>query len=258
MLSKTIGQSQQRIAFSEFLTRIIKPINKALLRINRLRKIVLRFRVGKFNFSFRPFIYSDLLILFTDFEPYVKHVFKPRKGDIVFDIGAHLGLYTLAAANSVGREGMVVAFEPDDENFHLLQRNVRLNGFENVKLVKAALGKEECEKLFCCNIDPMNSSLVWTFDVRSTRKIQVMTLDEVVENSKLHHIDWIKIDVEGGEMDVLEGGKKAFTYLVDNVIIETNDEKALRFLKRRKFRIERLFTLYTSYYFCVKDTSMSS
>jgi FkbM family methyltransferase len=193
------------------------------------------------------------MLLFSDFEPYVKRIFNPKKGEIVFDVGAHIGTYTLRTAKMVGRRGLVVSFEPDEDNFHLLQKNVEINGFKNVLLIKAALGKNDEVRLFYMAIDPLFSSFLSyrsLVDVREERKVQVMTLDRIVQKLKLTHIDWIKIDVEGSEMDVLEGGEKSLKNLVRRVIIETDSEKVLRFLRQRNFKISRLFGFY---YFASKN-----
>lgn len=246
MLRRIIGESQRRIVLFEFLSTIVYPLNKLILKIRYLRKIQKCLRVGDYYFFFRPFIFSDLVMLFSDWESYVKRVFKPRKGETVFDAGAHIGIYTLRAAKDVGEEGIVVGFEPDDENFRILQKNVQINRFKRVKLIKAALGKNDVKKVFHMAIDPLYSSLLPSraLNSREKKKVQVITLDRIVEKLKVTRIDWIKIDVEGGEMDVLEGGKKTFSDLVSKVLIETTNEKALRFLCERNFKIDRLFGIY--------------
>ena len=238
------GESQKRIALRRFLDTIIEPLNRLLLRIKHVRKIQKCLRVGDFHFFFRPFIFSDLLVLFLDYEPFLKKVFKPQKGDIVFDVGAHIGIYTLKAAKDLGEDGIVVAFEPDDENFRILQKNIRVNQLRNVKLIKAALGKFNGETLFSMTVNPLYSCLARHPKTREVKKVQMVTLDNVVEKLEIPHIDWIKIDVEGAEMGVLEGGDETYSRLVRKVIIETQDEKAPRFLSERKFKIDKLTRTY--------------
>jgi tRNA G37 N-methylase Trm5 len=62
-----------------------------------------------------------------------------RAGDVVVDIGAHVGYFTLIAARSVGPEGRVYAFEPDPENYALLVRNIELNGYQNIMPIQKAV-----------------------------------------------------------------------------------------------------------------------
>jgi len=253
MLRRIIGESQRRVVFFKFLYTIIYPLNKLLLKIRYLRKIQKCLRVGDFYFFFRPFILSDLMLLFSDCEPYVKRIFVPEKGEVIFDVGAHIGIYTLRSAKMVGKEGLVVSFEPDEENFHLLRKNVEINGFKNVKLIKGALGKKNEVRAFYMAVDPLYSSFLPfrpLVDTREKRKAQAFALDDIVEKLKVNIIDWIKIDVEGSEMEVLEGGKKTFENVVSKVIIETDSEKALEFLRQRNFKVDRLFGFY---YFAWKE-----
>lgn len=62
------------------------------------------------------------------------------EGDVVVDVGAHIGSFTLKAAHQVGSRGRVVGVEPYSQNYELLTRNVALNSYHNVTLVSAGLG----------------------------------------------------------------------------------------------------------------------
>ncbi|MEM3406001.1 MAG: FkbM family methyltransferase [Candidatus Pacearchaeota archaeon] len=59
-----------------------------------------------------------------------------KKGDIVIDAGAYIGLFTLYASKKVGKNGLVIAYEPDPENYKNLLENIKLNKCKNVKLIK--------------------------------------------------------------------------------------------------------------------------
>lgn len=250
MWHKILGdQPPRRLVFSEALRRIVYPLNRMILKVSCLRKVNLCLYVRGFFFFFRPFVLSDWVVLFSDWEPYVKSVFNPDQGQVVFDVGAHIGLYTLIAARKVGKNGMVVAFEPDTENFRLLSRNVQINKFTNVRLFRVALGREDSEKVLYMGVNPVHSSLLPPYYLRARKKVRVATLDRIMEKLQLTRIDWIKIDVEGAEMDVLEGGKKTIGESVHRIIIETSNENVLKFLVKRKFRIDKLFDMYIPYYF---------
>lgn len=65
-----------------------------------------------------------------------------KRGDVVLDIGANIGYYTLIFAKIVGEDGKVFAFEPDPTNFALLKRNVEINGYKNILLVQKAVSNK--------------------------------------------------------------------------------------------------------------------
>jgi FkbM family methyltransferase len=240
MLTRILGESERRTVLTKCFERIWHPLDRAILKIMWFKKIEICMRVGEFRLFFRPFVFSDTLMLFADYEPYTKRVFQPRKGETVIDVGAHIGIYTLSAARNVGNQGIVVSFEPDQRNFRLLEKNIKINGFGGVKLFNVALDENSSRKTLYMTVDPLYSSMFPSAHTKTKIKVETTTLDSVAEKLKLTHIDWVKIDVEGNELNVLEGGKKAFSNLVDRVIIETSNAKAIRFLSKRDFKIQRL------------------
>jgi FkbM family methyltransferase len=135
-----------------------------------------------------------------------------RAGMTVLDIGAHHGLYTLLASKRVGPNGRVFAFEPSPREREALQWNVRLNRCKNVVIERLALGKEEGEgRLYVvqghetgCNSlkPPAVSDITWAVPVR------VSSLDQWLATHKVGNVDFIKLDVEGGELSVLQGAQK--------------------------------------------------
>ena len=78
-----------------------------------------------------------------------------KKGNVVLDIGANIGYYTLIFAKLVGENGKVFAFEPDPTNFALLKKNVEMNGYKNVVLVQRAVSNKTGKlKLYLCEDNP--------------------------------------------------------------------------------------------------------
>jgi FkbM family methyltransferase len=135
-----------------------------------------------------------------------------RPGMTVLDIGAHHGLYTLLASKAVGPSGQVIAFEPSPRERKALSLNARLNRCKNVLIQELALGNEEGEtglhvvdhlETGCNSLRrpalPGSTSLV---------SVRVMSLDQWLAAHDLHSVDFIKLDVEGGELSVLQGAQK--------------------------------------------------
>lgn len=129
-----------------------------------------------------------------------------KKGDIVLDLGANIGFYTLILAKLVGKEGKVYAFEADSSNFEILKKNVETNGYENIILEnKAVLDKNEKIKFY---IDEGNTAGNSVLKGKNTKykEVEALRLDDYF--SKHKRIDFIKIDIEGSEYKAMIGMSK--------------------------------------------------
>ena len=139
-----------------------------------------------------------------DFETFM-HLAGP--GSVVIDVGANFGLYALSAAVYGRPHGWVFAFEPAPNAFALLERNIAENGMGAVVTAKqAAVAATAGRAQFHVGRDVSFSSLHRTSrlaDEAETVDVEVVTLDEALAH--VQSIDLLKIDVEGGEGDVLRG-----------------------------------------------------
>jgi FkbM family methyltransferase len=146
-------------------------------------------------------------------EPAWQNLFKIIKpGFVVFDIGANIGFLTLNFAR-ICRQGTVVAFEPDSQNFESLEHNVKLNDFRNVHLRKLALGSQpETRVLYKLYDNNPGANRILSGEQHEDyahEKVTVMTLDHMVKELSLQQLDLLKIDVEGFEMFVLRGAEES-------------------------------------------------
>lgn len=147
---------------------------------------------------------GSLLALLTDrYEEGTTELFERvlRPGHVVFDVGAHVGYYTLLAARLVGPQGRVYAFEPDPHNFELLQRNIVLNRYRNVVAVpKAVTDRSGTVPLFHSDGDSgMHSLHEDRWSKGSSLLVAATRLDEFVEAEGWPPISVIKMDIEGAE-----------------------------------------------------------
>lgn len=129
-----------------------------------------------------------------------------QSGMVFWDIGAHIGEYTLLAAVRVGEAGEVHAFEPNVEAFELLERNVALNGLTQVVLNQTAVGDATGERVFRVDAEPSLSRLVHgTIGESGERLVRVdaVCLDDYAQGRRGPHL--IKIDTEGAEGLILRG-----------------------------------------------------
>lgn len=133
----------------------------------------------------------------------------PLTGKVVYDIGAHRGSYALFFSRKVGARGTVVAFEPAPRNFEKLARNLALNHIINVRALELALGAErEVRDVFALPGMSTTASLATDAHTPFRRRVgraQVERLDDLVKRLELPPPDFVKIDVEGFELDVLRG-----------------------------------------------------
>ncbi|MEE8199974.1 MAG: FkbM family methyltransferase, partial [Candidatus Acidoferrales bacterium] len=132
-----------------------------------------------------------------------------QPGMTVVDVGAHVGYYTLLAARRVGPTGKVYAFEPEPRNYEALRKNIELNGYgEHVVAVpKAVSSKTGKSWLFLGGDGPGTHTLVRGEERREETRIpvEVTTLDDFFRERNWPRVDWIKMDIEGGEPAALEG-----------------------------------------------------
>ena len=131
-----------------------------------------------------------------------------EKGMNVIDIGAHIGAYTILAAEKIGEDGKVLSIEPEPKNYKQLLENIKLNNFQNVIPKNIALSDHEgVEKLYL-NFYTTSHSLVIKNDNTFSIEVRVKTLDKLLEEIGLDKIDFIKIDAEGVELEILKGAEK--------------------------------------------------
>ena len=209
--------------------------------------------VGPNLMTIRPLVLSDLIMTRTNWEPYVQAIFRPRQGEVVVDVGAHIGFYTLKAAREVGHNGRVISIEPDPQNFHLLEKNIANNGLNNVIAINAALGDLEGQRLFYARVDPLLSSFNPSKQsrIREIKRMRVVTLDKVLGELGIDGVDWIKIDVEDSEIEVLRGGKNSLQKSQNvKIIIEASGKETIDYLTRMGFSVK---SLSLSYYLAFKE-----
>jgi FkbM family methyltransferase len=159
------------------------------------------------------------------FEPEMVALFKTLLGpdDVVLDIGANIGCTAILFG---GLSAEVHAFEPSKTTFAFLEKNLANSGLDNVFLNNFGLGFEKGN--FELTFSPRNRSggFVSNKAKASTghniEKIDIRTLDEVIESIKLPKIDFIKIDVEGFEANVLRGAKCTLESFQPVVVLELN------------------------------------
>lgn len=152
--------------------------------------------------------YFHLLYPFTPFRKYLEE-YKPKQGDIIIDGGAFLGHFSLFASVLVGDKGKIIAFEPDRKNFMKLKENLKLNNVKNVVAINKGLWGENTTLEFD-ETSTSSSSLFFDKDRPSDqiKKVPVVRLDDELEKMGITKVNFIKLDVEGAEIEVIKSSEK--------------------------------------------------
>ena len=132
-----------------------------------------------------------------------------RQGMTVLDVGAHHGFYTLLASLRVGSTGQIIAFEPSPRERKRLIRHIKMNNCKNVRIEPFALGAShgratlflvEGAEDYCNSLRPPVTE-AQTISLA----VEVTSLDEYLAIAAISKVDFIKLDVEGSELDALKG-----------------------------------------------------
>lgn len=153
-------------------------------------------------------------------------------GDIIYDIGAYIGYFSLMFSRLCGEKGMVIAFEPDPENFRILNNNIQLNNIKNIISRKSAV--------FSSN-GPMKFDVSYSASQKRLSNGQkdkvIMVETETLDNFYLQHQDLpprvIKIDIEGFEKEAILGMDKILMDCKPIIICEIHDKENEKIVKNK-------------------------
>jgi len=155
-----------------------------------------------------------------------------KPGQILFDVGTNIGETLLNFAKLTGEKGYVYGFEPDDENYGNVQKNISLNNFKNVHVFKKAVAdRKETVKYYV--VDPHNRGMnrILSDTNQNTSEFVEMetdTIDNIVIENTISNVDLIKIDIEGYEMHALRGAKNTLMKFKPILFIEVGYSRLLK------------------------------
>ncbi len=188
------------------------------------------------------------------YEIFFKQFYNPAgfaisNQDVVIDIGAHQGLFSLYAARQAKK---VYAFEPVFENFSLLVGNVHVNNVQNMMPFNMAVAGHSGKQTIMVS---QNSFAHSSFSKEGqAREVLAVSLEDIVKKNNLNQIDFLKIDCEGAEYDILFNCPKEVLAKVKKISMEChylgegkNTEAVQQFLEGRGFIISTQATADSSY-----------
>ena len=184
------------------------------------------------------------------FENYFLKVNNPNKkfeiknDHIVIDIGAHIGYFTMYAANNAN-QGTVYSIEPYKESFKILEKNLKLNNLTNVKSFHAAISKvTEQITLYIDKKNHIGNSIFETDETAESEKVDSFSLKDFVNNNKIEKIDFLKIDCEGAEFEILLNFDKELMKKINKISAEIHEngktgslDELVDFLRKNNFKV---------------------
>jgi FkbM family methyltransferase len=166
-----------------------------------------------------------------------------RPGQVVYDIGAHVGFYTILAARLAGEEGQVYAFEPFPPNYAYLNRHVQLNGLRTVATYKQAVSDRAGALVFQPGDNTYTGHLVEKVPGPNDIAVKVVTVDGLIAAGTLPPPDFVKVDVEGFEMNALRGMERLIQKNHPIIQVSATEEQSpnvFAFLRLNGYCIEKV------------------
>jgi FkbM family methyltransferase len=160
-----------------------------------------------------------LYFIVPDFN-YYQHFHKVKANDVVLDAGANCGHLTLFFSKLVGKEGAVYAFEPDKFNITRIETNRKLNPDlpDNIKIEELLLWNEN-KLVDFYEAGTVGSSAVWIPNADKCVKKEAVRIDDWVLKNNIQKLDFIKMDIEGAELEALDGCVQTIEKLKPNFAI---------------------------------------
>jgi len=192
-----------------------------------------------------PGISSELQI-FNIHEPITTQITlqELKEGMTCLDIGSNIGYYALMESKAVGTQGKVIAIEPSPKNFQQMKKNLDLENVNNVDAYNFAVGDKDDnvnflihERSNCCFIIRKGEPIP---EFAKVIKVPVKRLDSFIEEKKLHKLDFVRMDIEGHEINFFEGFWNAIRKFKPLIQMEFHDnlfnidEKTKFFQKLKK------------------------
>jgi len=166
-----------------------------------------------------------------------KKMVKP--GMTILDIGTNKGYFSLLSAKKMDDDGQVLSFEPHPKNCYWIKKSISVNGYKSIKLFQVALSNKNGEMRLFVGAKSGHHSLVRNQELGSIA-ISTRKLDDILAEQKISKVDLIKIDVEGAEIQVLEGANKLLAQQSPKLLIDIHDidrKKLFRILEKFGFKI---------------------
>jgi FkbM family methyltransferase len=176
---------------------------------------------------------------------------KGIENGVIVDIGAHYGYFSIFASKNIGSQTIIYALEPSPDNFEHLSENMKAAKISHVVPTQIAISGTSTERDFY-TAKSWNHSLYENYldHMKPSTKVKCLTLDDFMSVNKINHIDFLKLDCEGSEHEILQNTNPIIFKKIKTISMEIHDmshcgfssDKTMGILKNEGFEI-----LYSDY-----------
>jgi FkbM family methyltransferase len=212
--------------------------------------ILFKFRDGKKVKVLNPRKEGETSGIATIWEIFIRKNYNPRgmeikDTDVIIDIGANIGIFSLYASLKA-RNGKIYSYEPFENHFKRMQENIKINKAKNIFPFNLAISNKKGKKYLFINENSSGMhSTVFNKNSKDKVKINTATLEDVFKENKLKKCDFLKMDCEGAEYDIIFNTKKEtfnkikkISLEFDNIDKEKNCFKIKEILEKNGFQVK--------------------
>ncbi|MHA2225595.1 MAG: FkbM family methyltransferase [Candidatus Hodarchaeales archaeon] len=219
---------------------------KDVLHLTNQKHIIYELRNG-LRYRSRANTLDQLIILEIWLLQYNPPGFEIKSSDTVLDIGSHIGAFSIFASKHA-KNGTVYSFEPNPENYSLLEQNITINKINNLIPSNKAVAKMKgLTEMIICQDNTGGHSFVLNKNNKQSQviTIETTTLIDIVEENRINQIDFLKMDCEGAEYEILFSCPDHIFNMIHKMSIEyhnidkqRNAQILKEFLEKKGFRVE--------------------
>jgi FkbM family methyltransferase len=147
--------------------------------------------------------------------------FTPKKGDIIFDIGAYNGNFSIILSRLVGKEGMVYAFEPQKEMYVYINNRIKKYSIKNIVPINRGVFSHKT-RIAVQKETPNEGFSIENRDTEGEENSEIIDLidiDSFVKENWIKNINFLKMDIEGAEIEALEGARESLKIFSPQLVV---------------------------------------